>query len=135
MTPDLALAQRLIRRRVRDGLSPEVDRWMEMLRARREECVETLDRERMAVELIFRDRSDAGDYLTWIVIRGPDGASLATSPFSLDHDHRDFARRCLDESTTVEIDAELMLAPPEVTSAIEAFMRRIRDAAESPDSA
>jgi len=48
----------LSRARIKPGMGGEVDRWMRMLNDRLDECVATLDRERMAVELIFRDRDE-----------------------------------------------------------------------------
>jgi Family of unknown function (DUF6176) len=44
----------LSRCKVLPGASAEADRWMAMLNDRLEECVATLDRERMAIEIIFR---------------------------------------------------------------------------------
>jgi hypothetical protein len=48
----------LSRATVLPGKSDETNRWMAMLRERHAECVATLDRERMAVEVVFRSRDD-----------------------------------------------------------------------------
>jgi hypothetical protein len=51
-----------------------------MLVERREECIATLDRDRMAVEVIFQRRDEMGDWLYWFSIRGesgPDGCALS----------------------------------------------------------
>jgi len=47
---------------------------METLRAREDECVATLDRERMALEMVFRDGDR--DELIWIILQGTDGGPL-----------------------------------------------------------
>lgn len=49
----------LSRTRVKPGQSEEADRWMAMLNERLDECVESLDRERMAVEIVFRLKETA----------------------------------------------------------------------------
>lgn len=43
----------LSRGEVLPGESAEADRWMEMLNGRADECVASLDRERMAIEIVF----------------------------------------------------------------------------------
>ena len=48
------LVVELSRCKVLPGASAEADRWMAMLNDRLDECVATLDRERMAIEIIFR---------------------------------------------------------------------------------
>jgi hypothetical protein len=61
---------------------------MAMLQSRHAECVATLDRERMAVEVVFRSREDDGtEYLWWFSLKGPDGAGPEGSPFAIDADH------------------------------------------------
>jgi hypothetical protein len=70
----------LCRTRIRPGMGGEVDRWMRMLNDRLDECVATLDRERMAVEVIFRDRDEQGEWLYVVSIQGEGGEGLDTSP-------------------------------------------------------
>jgi uncharacterized protein DUF6176 len=55
------LVVRLSRAKVLPGASAEADRWMAMLNDRLEECVATLDRERMAIEIVFRLTEDGED--------------------------------------------------------------------------
>ena len=76
--PD-GLVVELSRATVLPGASGEADRWMRMLDDRVEECVATLDRERMAVEIVFRQHEGDQDYLYWVTIRGEGGEPLATS--------------------------------------------------------
>ena len=63
----------LCRGTVLPGRSAEADRWMAMLNDRLDECVATLDRERMAVELVFRLREDGRDQLYWVTVKGTGG--------------------------------------------------------------
>ena len=53
---------------------------MTMLDERVDECVATLDRERMAVEIVFRLREDGEDHLYWVAIRGEGGRPPVVRP-------------------------------------------------------
>ena len=57
------LVVQLSRGKVLPGASAEADRWMQMLNDRLDECVATLDRERMAIEIVFRLREGDDEYL------------------------------------------------------------------------
>jgi hypothetical protein len=106
----------LTRHRVIPDKSDEVDRWMAMLNARQDECVETLAPERMAVEAIFRLHDEQGEWLYWLEIRGPDGAGLDPQ-WPIDRDHLEFAQRAKvpghDTART-----ELVLMPSPVRDAV-----------------
>jgi uncharacterized protein DUF6176 len=47
----------------------------------------------VAVEIVFRERDDNGDWLGWVMIQGAGGASIRNSPFEIDLDHAAFAGR------------------------------------------
>lgn len=114
----------LSRATVLPGKSDEADRWMSMLRARHAECVATLDRERMAVEAVFRSRADDGtEYLWWFSLRGCDGATLDSSPFAIDADHEAQARRT-KEPGWLEAEPQVVFLPPPVRAAVETWAVR-----------
>jgi hypothetical protein len=115
------MQMRLIRRRIRPGAEGLVDDWLRLLAERRDECIQTLTREQMAVELIFRERLADAEYLTWVVIHGDDPAPLETSPFPIDAIHREYRARCLEENSRAEATAQLFLAPPSVERVIANF--------------
>lgn len=109
----------LSRARVLPGRSAEADRWMTMLRERHSECIATLDRERMAVEVVFRQTDpDGSDYLWWFALKGEAGAGLSTSPFAIDAEHEAQARRTKEPGWT-EAEAQVVLLPEPVRRAIE----------------
>ena len=86
------LVVRLSRARVLPGASAKADRWMAMLNDRLDECVATLDRERMAIEIVFRLRENGQDYLFWVSVHGADG--ISSDPDSaIDRDHLEQAKR------------------------------------------
>ena len=82
----------LTRIRIKDGMSPRVDEWFSTLNARKAECVETLEREKMFVETIFREKIGDEEFLYWFSIQGENGESIETSPFPIDTIHRTLPR-------------------------------------------
>ena len=68
----------LFRAEVVEGESATVDEWMAMLNDRLDETVAILDRERMGIEIVFRQRDGDDEYVYWIVVRG-DSEHVATS--------------------------------------------------------
>ncbi len=55
------LRVRCARAQIRPGAEQEAERWMAMLNERSSEAVQTLERERTAIELVFRERDDDDD--------------------------------------------------------------------------
>ena len=117
----------LPRHRVRAGQSAEVDRWMQMLRDRREDCLATLSRDGLAIEVIFRTREQDADVLYWFEIgsRAADLTSVADEHLTpIDRDALDYGRRAKEPGHT-SLDVELLLMP-------EAVERAIRDWLQTP---
>ncbi len=117
------LVVELSRGKVLPGASAEADRWMQMLDDRLEECVATLDRERMAVEIVFRLKEDGEDYLYWVAIRGEDGEPLDSSRYQIDKDHEAQARRT-KEPGWVEAEPQVLMLPEPVREAVLAWALR-----------
>lgn len=119
--PD-GLIVELSRAKVKPGASAEADRWMRMLDDRVDECVATLDRERMAIEIVFRLREGEDDFLFWVAVRGPDGAGLdMTVP--IDRDHVEQGRRT-KEPGWVEAEPQVLMLPDPVREAVLAWAVR-----------
>ena len=114
------LVVELSRAKVLPGAGPEADRWMRMLDDRVEECVATLERERMAVEVVFRLHEDGDDYLYWMTIRGEGGEPLESSEHAIDRDHMAAARRT-KEPGWVEAEPQVLMLPDPVRDAIFAW--------------
>jgi hypothetical protein len=122
--PD-GLVLELSRGTVLPGKSAEADRWMAMLDDRLEECVATLDRERMAVEIVFRLREGDTDFLYWVAIRGAGGGGLDLST-PIDRDHEAQARRT-KEPGWIEAEPQVLLLPDPVRRAVLAWALRDRE--------
>ena len=92
---------------------------MRMLNDRLEECVATLDRERMGIEIVFRQRDGDDEYLYWIVVRG-EGDHAGSSTHALDVDHVAYDVRCRVPGWDTA-KPELLLLPNQVRSAVLEF--------------
>jgi Family of unknown function (DUF6176) len=106
----------LSRAKVLPGASAEADKWMKMLNDRLDECVATLDRERMAIEIVFRLREDGQDYLYWVQVRGAGGEGLSED-IPIDRDHEAQARRT-KEPGWVEAEPQVLMLPGPVREAV-----------------
>ena len=86
----------LSRFRVKPGKSARVDEWLEMLNDHMGEVVQTLEREEMQLEVIFREIIDGEEYLYWFSVQGEAGEDVKTSPFAVDQAHIAFHEECID---------------------------------------
>jgi hypothetical protein len=111
----------LSRQRLLPGSSGTADEWMATLNTRLVECEATLDREHVALELAFRLEDENGEWLYWLMIRGPGGECLDES-IPIDRDHVAFAKRCKPPGWE-DATAQLLLATSEVRTAILAAAR------------
>lgn len=116
------LVVELSRARVMPGAGEEADRWMRMLNDRLDECVATLDRERMAIEIVFRLREGGEDYLYWVSVKGEDGAGLDPD-LPIDRDHVEQAKRT-KEPGWVEAEPQVLMLPNPVREAVMAWALR-----------
>jgi hypothetical protein len=106
----------LSRAKVLPGASAEADTWMKMLNDRLDECVATLDRERMAIEIVFRLKENGEDYLFWMMVRGAEGAGLDPDN-ALDQAHVEQGERTIIPGWT-EAEPQLLLLPGPVRDAV-----------------
>ncbi|MET9893519.1 DUF6176 family protein [Streptomyces sp. NPDC006465] len=116
------LVVELSRAKVKPGAEAEADRWMRMLNDRLDECVATLDRERMAIEIVFRLREDGEDHLFWVTVRGQDGEGLEHS-LPIDRDHIEQAKRT-KEPGWVEAEPQVLMLPEPVRKAVLSWALR-----------
>jgi hypothetical protein len=86
----------LSRFRVKKDKASRVDEWMKILNDRIDECVQTLDREQMRLEFIFREISNGEEYLYWCTLQGEQGQAVETSSFEIDRIHRELFEECID---------------------------------------
>jgi hypothetical protein len=98
-------------------MEQEAERWMQVLNDRHDEAVQTLERERMAIEIVFREHDEDGDWLVWVLIHGEGGSSIEDSPFEIDRDHAAFASR-VKQPNRPEAEPQLLLLADPVRDAV-----------------
>ena len=103
-----------------------------MLNERVDECVATLDRERMAIEIIFRLKENGEDYLFWIEVLGADGAGLDLDN-PIDRDHLEQAKRTKEPGWT-EAEPQLLLLPDPVRKSVLSWALRDQEEPQQPDN-
>ena len=109
----------LTRLRIKEGKSARVDEWLKMINGRVDEALETLDREGMRLEIIFREIIGENDYLCWFTVQDETGEPIETSPFDLDRDHIAFGDECIDhEHGGYEAQPQVILVPPAIAAAM-----------------
>ena len=69
----------LSRYRVKPGKSGRVDDWLQMLNSHMDDVVETLEREQMKIEVIFREFVEGNEYLYWFSVQDEQGEHVETS--------------------------------------------------------
>ena len=116
----------LSRGRVLPGAGAEADRWMAMLNDRLDECVATLDRERMAIEIVFRLQEDGQDHLYWVSVQGADGGGLDLAN-AIDRDHLEQAKRTKHPGW-VEAEPQVLMLPDPVRTAVLDWALRPQEA-------
>ena len=116
----------LHRARIRPGMEQTATEWMQMLNDRLDEAVDTLGRERMAIEIVFRSKEQDGDYLTWVTVQGQ-GESVDTSTHPLDIDHLSYDKRVREPGWT-RGEPQLLLLPDPVRAAVESVSAARGDA-------
>ena len=103
-------------------MEQEAERWMQMLNDRHDEATQTLERERVAIEIVFREHDDDGDWLVWVMLQGEGGESIGDSPFAIDHDHVAFAER-VKLPNRPEAEPQLLLLAAPVRDAVLRWTR------------
>lgn len=95
------------------------EEWLQTLQERRDECIETLEREQMRYEVVFRVVRDGRLYSSWFSVQGEHGADVASSPHDIDKIHVEYWRRCVDRTFEPEDHEHVVtFSPPEVRRAV-----------------
>ena len=109
----------LSRFRIKPGKEARVDEWLRMLNERIDEAKETLRREKMKVEVIFREKIGGDEYLSWFSVQDETGAPVSSSPHEIDKEHLRFHDECLDHDYgRRDGQAQVVMVPDEVAAAM-----------------
>ena len=105
----------LTRVRVKEGKSSRVDDWLKMLNDSMDEVIQTLDREQMKVEVIFREMINGEEYLYWFSVQGEAGEDVNASPFEVDRKHIAFHEECIDHAYGAhDAQPQVVMVPPKI---------------------
>ena len=109
----------LTRVRVRPDQSDQVDAWLKMLNDRMDEVLQTLEREQMKLEVIFREIIHGEEFLYWFSVQGDQGLAVNSSPFSIDHEHIAYSEACIDhEYGARDAQAQVVIVPAATAQAL-----------------
>ena len=109
----------LTRFRIKPDKLSRADEWLQVLNERIDECVTTLEREKMYVEVVFRERYNGEEFLYWFAIQDEAGQPLETSPHEIDKIHRAFGRECIDLTYgAVDPVPQVVMIPDRVAAAM-----------------
>jgi hypothetical protein len=105
----------LSRFHVKPGKSARVDEWLAMLNANMDQVVQTLEREQMKLEVIFREVIDGEEYLYWFSVQGEGAEAVSTSPFDVDQKHLAFHEECIDHDYGMrDAQAQVIMVPDQI---------------------
>ena len=82
--------------RIKLGKETRAREWMQVLRDRKAECIQTLEREKMVLETIFMTEKHGRLYLSWFSIQGDNAESVESSEHEIDKLHGAFWDECVD---------------------------------------
>ena len=99
----------LTRFRVKPGMSHKVDEWLKFLNDNMEGVLLTLEREKMYVETIFREKCDDEEYLYWYSVQGENGIRVEESDSWIDKKHLEYWDECIDKNYYVEMSMQVSM--------------------------
>lgn len=105
---------------VKPGKEARAEQWMQLLVERQAECVQTLDREAMHFESIFKCQMGERMVLSWLSVQGDKGAHVRSSPFAIDQLHMQFWEECIDRSVPpLKFEHVVSFLPTSIQAAID----------------
>ena len=107
------------------GMEAEAEAWMRVLAERKAECVETLDRERMHYECVFKSHQNGRMRLSWFTVHGLTGERPRSSTHPIDKLYLEYWDKCIDMEVPAEILKHVISILPDTIE--QAF--KARDAA------
>jgi Family of unknown function (DUF6176) len=114
------LVVHLHRFRLQTDRLDEFNQWVNFEHEHHAATVETLEREKMYVEAIFRDRNHDPATIYWLEIRGADGAASASSPLPIDKTYNRFMQDTLVPHSRMTMEPEYILIPDFIEESISA---------------
>jgi len=122
--------------RVTKGKEARAKEWLQVLTDRRDECIDTLEREAMFYESVFKAEYDQRLYLAWFSVQGDVHESLSTSNHDIDLLHQAFWEECIEHDwKSLDMDHVVSFAPAALSEVINKLDHQVpskNDAASNP---
>jgi Family of unknown function (DUF6176) len=122
--PRYPLRMRLYRYEMNPGKADRFDEWMRFLESQNPAVLQSLERERMYVEGIFRDRERDKEVVYWLTVAAEGGGTSSDSPLEIDKAHMAFLREVIKKGGRTDLTTESFLVAPSVRDAIAAQQQR-----------
>ncbi len=104
---------------IRIGKEERAGEWMRILCERQSECVETLEREKMHYECIFKGYRNGRLYLSWFSVQSTHGLPVEDSPHPIDQVHIAYWDECIDDQVAPEnLDHVVSFVPRSIEEAV-----------------
>jgi len=105
--------------RVKKGKEERAEEWMREITSRRAECVDTLEREAMYYESVFKANFADRMYLAWYSVQGELHGDVNESEHEIDKLHCEFWNECLDlDWRPVDMEHVVSFAPKSIDEEI-----------------
>jgi Family of unknown function (DUF6176) len=118
------LRMQLYRYELNPGKADRFDEWMRFLESQNPAVLQSLERERMYVEGIFRDRERDKEVVYWLTVAAEGGGTSSDSPLEIDKAHMAFLREVIKKGGRTDLTTESFLVAPSVRDAIAAQQER-----------
>lgn len=107
----------LTKNRIKPGKTEQLREWMEEIKSRRKEAIETLQHEDMLTESAFLESGEEGDYLIYYMEAEDIGQvfeAFDSSPYEIDQEHKEVLNEVLtDDQPKQEIELLYHLVNPD----------------------
>lgn len=110
----MSLKTELVSFAVKPGKEARAREWLRMLVERRDECIATLERERMRYESIFETWRGGRLYLTWFSVQDEAGERIEASSFDVDRLHPAFREECIDRQVEPQAHEHVVSFVPDL---------------------
>ena len=105
--------------RVKQGKEERAEEWMRTISLRRDECIDTLEREAMYYESVFKSYFENRMFLAWYSVQGDVHDNVNESTHEIDKLHCAFWDECLDlEWQPWDMEHVVSFAPPSIDAEI-----------------
>ncbi|MDO4711445.1 MAG: DUF6176 family protein [Peptostreptococcaceae bacterium] len=110
----------MVRFKVKEGKMEKAREWIAFLNENMPAVLETLEGERMYVEVIFSEKIHGEDYLYWFSVQGEGGIQVQDSEHWIDKKHLAYWDECIDPDFKPQwLTTEVVMIPERICTSME----------------